>query len=298
MLTSHWKELLQQPGALPALPEVLIRLQAALHHLDIDIDQLCGELQRDPVLVAEIIKTINSPLFGVPRRIESLKQAVVLLGLRRVRAIILSQSLRQALATYQSPAFRLVHWWDRSILNAVAAAALCQRASPENVEEAFLAGLIADLGILILARHEPRYEQVLRAHGDCPGVELCQATRDALGLDHAELAGEVLESWRFPPMVILAVRRHHDPAILADPQSFFLPRSIYFACLLTDSVVSSDPAIDEQLAKVAANYLFISRGELDDFRRACLERYRAIAAPLGQGCLAGDPLPPAAASSA
>ena len=298
MVDQRWEEVLARPGALPALPEVLIRLRAGLYDLNIDIDQLCGELQCDAALVAEIIKTINSPLFGVPRRINSLKQAVVMLGLRRVRAIILSQSLRQSLATYHSPGFSLFNWWDRSLLTAVGAASLCQRAAPDLAEEAYLAGLVLDLGVLVLARFEPAYEAILRASAGASSEDLCKSEMEKLTVTHPALAGGVFTFWRFPAVVVEAVRRHHDPSIVEDTGAFFLPRVGYFAALLTDSVVTERADLCERLAAVAAGQMFMSPGELADFVESCLQRYRAVAVSMGHGALADRGVPPALARPA
>lgn len=283
MVEQRWKDLLRQPGTLPALPDVLIRLQAGLYRLDMDIDQLCAELQCDPALVAEIIKTINSPLFGVPRRIESVKQAVMLLGLRRVRAIILSQSLRQSLATYNSPAFAAFRWWDRSMLNAITAATLCRQISPDLAEEAFLAGLVADIGILILARYEPAYQQTLLGAARMSSADFAAAAFEKTGIDHAELAGEVFDYWQFPPMIALAVRRHHDTTLVEETEGFLLPRVVFFAGVLSDWIVTGQPDCWARLSGVVARQLSMSEDELCRLADDCRRRYRDTAVPLGHG---------------
>jgi HD-like signal output (HDOD) protein len=285
MLAARWKDLLQKPGSLPALPEVLIRLQFGLYQLDVDIDDLCDCLQLDPALTVEILKTVNSPLFGIPRRIASLRHAVVLLGLRRMRAIILSQSLRQSLAMYPSPAFKLTQWWDCSVLSATAAGWLCQRVWPDMVEEAFLSGLIAEVGILVLARHEPRYEAILRRHVGRPARELHAATREELDVCPIELTAEFLDMWKFPSTVVNAVRHHQDPAVFTEAEPSFLSQAVYVACLLTEYVVSNDPQRLEQLAILAAMHMYVGRQETGPFIQTCLERYRVAAEPLGFGRL-------------
>ncbi|MDD4889068.1 MAG: HDOD domain-containing protein [Phycisphaerae bacterium] len=287
MLDQRWKDLLRQPGALPALPEVLVRLQFGLYQLDVDIDELIVELQRDPALVAEVLRTINSALFGVPRRIESLKQAVVMLGLRRLRAIILSQSLRQSLATYQSPGFAAFRWWDRSMLNGIVAATLCQRTAPDLAEEAYLAGLVADVGILILARHERGYERILRASADQASADFAVASREQGGVDHAELAAEVFTLWRFPPMVVEAVRRHHDPTVMDEPAEFLLPKSVFFASSMTDYVVTRRRDIWDELVRLAESRFTMSREELDGLAATSHARYRDVAVPLGHRDFSG-----------
>lgn len=298
MVKSSWSDHIRQPGALPVLPEALIHLQQNLYDLDVDIDKLCHILERDAALVAEIIKTINSPLFGVPRNIASVKHAVVMLGLRRVRAIILSQSLRQSLATYNSPGFAAYQWWDRSLLNAVNAAMLSQRAAPDLAEEAYLAALVADIGVLVLARFEPSYQSLLRRFSGRASCDLAAAEREQLGCDHSELASDIFRVWQLPDTVAVSACRHHDPAVLQKKSDFPLPGMVYFASLTTDCVVSRRNDLCEDLRGLATSHYFMNADELRDHVSAALSRYRILARVLGHGDLGVWELPPALAHSA
>ncbi len=298
MIDSRWADRLRQPGALPALPEALVQLQQGLHDLDVDIDKLCDVLAQDAALVSEILKTINSPLFGIPRDVRSLKQAVVLLGLRRVRAIILSQSLRQSLATYNSPGFSLFHWWDRSLLSAVAAAMLAQNAAPDMAEEAYLAALIADTGVLVLARFEPEYQSLLRRFAGRAGCDLDDAESGIVGIEHSALAGEIFSHWRLPEQVATAARYHHDPDVMGKDSHLLLPRLVYFACLLTDCVVSRRSDLSDQLRHLAADHFYMGRAELGEYAGRCVTRYRVLSRVLGHGDLGGWDVPPALAVTA
>jgi HD-like signal output (HDOD) protein len=294
----QWHERLERPGALPALPEALVAIQSEFYREQPDVVRLCEELQRDPALVSDILKTINSPLFGLRRKVESLKQAVVLLGLRRVRATILTQSLRQSLQTYHSPGFDAFHWWDRSLLMAVSAATLAQRSAPRQVEEAYLTGLLAELGILVLARFEPGYEQVLRQYADSACHDLLEVEKRHFGIDHADLAAAVFEKWHLPEEVVYAALHHHDSGVTDDAESGFLPRAVYFASLLTDCVVTERDDLCGQLTRLAAKGFRIDRPDLFELVNECLSRYRVSASELGLAALVDRKVPQPLAASA
>jgi HD-like signal output (HDOD) protein len=273
-------ERLAEPGALPALPAALVSLQSGLYDLNIDVDQLCRGLECDPALVSEILKTINSPLFGVPKKIESVKNAVMLLGLRRVRAIVLSQSLRKSLATYNSPGFDAFHWWDRSILMAVTATSLCKRVSPGAAEEAYLAGLMAELGVLVLARFEPEYEALLRQYAHAACRDLHRAEGQELGVDHALLAADIFRLWEMPDEVVQAAENHHNPQVLELEEASILCKSVYFAALLADAFISPGDELCAELASVGET-LGLDPQDLGEFAGECLESYRHSAGEMG-----------------
>ncbi|MCG3181524.1 MAG: hypothetical protein BIFFINMI_03920 [Phycisphaerae bacterium] len=291
MSTEVWLESLDTPGALPALPEALIRIHARLASLDVDVDSLCSELERDPALTAEILKTINSPLFGMPRRIASLKQAVVLLGLRRVRAIILSQSLRRSLATYTSPGFEAFNWWDRSILIAVAAALVCQQHAPGQVEEAYLTGLLSEIGVLVMARFEPEYERLLRQFATAPCLDLFVAEQERFGYTHAQVAAGVLSRWKLPDVVVRAALEHHLPGAIEQAVTPLLPGMVFFAALVSDCIVSQRQDLCAQLTQIARTTFGMEPPDLFEFVSQCLLRYRALAREFRLPALLDPPVP-------
>lgn len=192
---------------LPSPPAVAARLIEIADDPDLSMTMVVEVLRADPALSAKLLRLANSPLYARRRRIDTLQQAVTMLGLDAVMTAALSLTLLSDRETMGSTALVFRTHWTRSVHAAVAAQALAQRCGSIPPADAFLAALLQDIGVLVVARLMPdAYGQMTRTstHDD-----LMVAERDALGMDHAEVGAELLESWNLPEHVVEAVRQSH-----------------------------------------------------------------------------------------
>lgn len=198
---------------LPTLPTVAVEVLKLTKSGDATADKLAAIVQRDPVITAKILKLINSSLYAMPRQITSVKQAISLIGLRSVTVTLLSLALVEAVKPRDAAGdadFDLDRFWRRSLTTATAARALAKARLPQHAEDAFIAGLLCDLGVLA-AWHTARdeYRAVLsRARTDSRPV--FQIEKDLLGATHAEFGGALLKSWQLPDMLCDCVGAHHS----------------------------------------------------------------------------------------
>jgi diguanylate cyclase (GGDEF)-like protein len=199
---------------LPGAPGVALRVVQLNQRDDVDVGELVEVLSRDPVLVARLLRTANSGMFGLPREVASVRQAVMVLGLRTVNLLALSFAA-VAVSTGGSPeAFDYRSFWTQSIATAIGARRIAERRLPALKDEAFLAGMLADIGRLLLAerfpgKYAPVCERLAAAREPVHELEM-----QLLGVTHMQIGAALLESWGLPEVVSAAVGAHHQPETL------------------------------------------------------------------------------------
>lgn len=215
---------------LHSAPQVVQDVLSQTRRLDFDMQILTSTLASDPALSAKILRLVNSASFGLPRKIESLPQAVMLLGQRTLRLVVMTFSLVDRLA--KGAGSRLyAEFWRQSLTMATVAARLSHTRSDVAQDEAYAAGLVADLGILALAQSDSeRYLNLfLATPHDRPLIE---GERQLFQCDHAQVGSRLLERWGFSPACCLAARRHHEPGPDADGLSLVVAAAQQVATVL------------------------------------------------------------------
>lgn len=217
--------------AIPPLPENIQALRNELRQEDWDINRVAGLIERDPALVASILKIVNSGLYMLPARVANLKQAVALLGAEGVRAMALAFGSQTVLNKKYGVMEGL---WDHSYLCGYYAQILGEKAgTPELLDELFLIGVLHDIGKIMLfsadSKTQSRFYEYCREQGHDP-LELEMLT---MGSGHALLGSLIAQKWRFPQPVISGISYHHDP--LKSHDAFFkYVFPVYLANLMLD----------------------------------------------------------------
>ncbi len=192
---------------LPTIPTVLTRI---LQLIDRDTSpgrELVEVIEHDQALTGKMLRLANSAFFGQSRRVATIPRAVVLLGFSTVRNLALGVKVWDALSTGISRAY-LEELWTHAVAVAVATRSLASRLRAGDPDEAFTAGLLHDVGRLVLAmRFRERYWQAVGGATESEPVEVME--QSTFGIDHAEVAGWMLEAWSLPPSIVEAVRGHH-----------------------------------------------------------------------------------------
>ncbi len=221
-----------ETNKLPSLPHVLVKLLQACREEIVCFDTLSDLIGQDASLSARVIKAANSPVYGRARNLNSLKHTLLFLGLDTIKSITITASIKQFFSEYsaQKTSF-LKDFWQHSLSCANIARGLAELTSYPYVEEAYLSGLLHDIGKLLL---EPKMDASYKKldHGGLNSNEILQSEKQQFGMNHTELAALLLEKWHLPDVVCDAVRYHHAP--LDDiQQAHHLARIINLANLLT-----------------------------------------------------------------
>lgn len=196
---------------LPALPSVLDAVLSSFADDDVDIGQICKQIACDQALTARLLRVANSSFYGLQCRVATINDAVVVLGFRAVRSMVLTLSVNAAFRADACPGFDPLAYTRHCVGVGLAARAIGE-ATGRSADLAFAGGILHDIGKLVLASlYASEYAAVLayRAEHDCP---LLLAERDILGLDHGVVGGLLVETWNFPAILGSAIAEHHAPS--------------------------------------------------------------------------------------
>lgn len=196
---------------LPSLPHLLLKLIEVCNRPEVSIKEISTIISKDPGLTGKLLRLVNSAHFGFPRKIGRLDQAVGLLGIEAIRNIAISSSIYEAFQQApDKPGFILKHFWWHSLRCALLARLLAQSAGYPNPEEAFLVGLLHDLGRLLLwMNFAGEYADLVAMYQDRP--ERVLAGEERLIAGHPALGAGLLEHWNLGSLLADAVRYHHEP---------------------------------------------------------------------------------------
>ena len=197
--------------ALQALPAVVTELLISFDNEDVDIAALTRRIACDQALAARLLRVANSSFYGLQTRVSTINEALVVLGFRAVRSMVIAMGVSGVFRADQCPGFEVQSHIRHGIGVGLAARALALE-TRHNPEIAFTGGILHDIGKLVLAScFAAQYSQALayREQHDCL---LVVAERDVLGMDHAEVGGLLADAWHFPPALRAALAEHHAPA--------------------------------------------------------------------------------------
>jgi diguanylate cyclase (GGDEF)-like protein len=195
---------------LPTLSTVASRLISITAKEDTTINDIATLISKDISLSAKILKVVNSSFYSFPQQIGTIHQASSILGTNAVRSLVLSFSFLQP-GKQKKDGFDYALFWEQSLFEAVASRMLMTAVGAEDSEEGFVAGLLQNLGVLVLASTFPdHYKKVDQLVND-EGMDRCNAEKITIGAPHPFIGSEVVKSWGFPPVLIEPIGYHHEP---------------------------------------------------------------------------------------
>ena len=240
MRDTKLNEILSKVKSFPTMPGAGAKMLSLLEEPDTTVSEIEEILRYDPGLTANVLKLANSAYFGIPSKIGSLKQAVILLGLKRLIQIVVatcvSAVMDRSVPGYDLPAGDL---WRHSIAVSIAAEALVKDKKISGADDVFTPALLHDVGKLVLGAFVSEELEAIESIA-AKGVPFVVAENMILGTDHAEIGAQILAQWNLPSDVINAVRWHHDPD---SPEAFDTQMDVvYLSNLLCQADDSSGQA--------------------------------------------------------
>jgi len=228
------KAVIQRVDGLPTLPTVVARLTELVEDPSASAGDINDVLSRDMSLAAKILKLVNSPFYGFSRKISSVTHAVVILGFNTVRNVSLSAFVFEAFKDTKK-GFKHRDFWIHSIGTAVAANTVAVYKEVPEAEDAFMGGLLHDIGKVFLRQYCPReFDRVVRRVTDDDSLFL-DAEIAEMDMSHADLGAALLEEWSLPPRLVEIVKYHHRPDTAKTlPQ---LASAVHFGDILVRSLV-------------------------------------------------------------
>jgi putative nucleotidyltransferase with HDIG domain len=196
---------------LPALPAVVSRLLVSFDDEDVDVGHIARQIAQDQSLTARVLRVANSSFYGLQSQIATINEAIVVLGFRAVRNMVLGTSLAGMFKAERCPQFDLSEYVRHSVAVGLAARALARETgqNSQSADLAFTGGILHDIGKLVLAAcFAEKYSAVLLSRGSHGSLPV-EVERELLGLDHAEIGGLLAEAWHFPQILREVVLAHH-----------------------------------------------------------------------------------------
>ncbi|MCS6950669.1 MAG: HDOD domain-containing protein [bacterium] len=207
------QQLVQTIRDLPALPEVVVRVMRMTEDPRTDAQSIARVIATDQAMAARVLKLANSAFYGLPRRVSTLSEAVVILGFRTIKNLAIAAStfelLNREIAGYWLQRGEL---WRHSLACAIGAQLIARRVRLPVVEEAFVAGLLHDIGkVAINLFVREQFDQIM----ECAlkeRIAFVEAEQAVLGFNHAMAGGLIAEKWNLPPSLVAVIKYHHQPS--------------------------------------------------------------------------------------
>jgi HD-like signal output (HDOD) protein len=207
-LTTAEAEKIISSISIPPRPAIVNAVLEERGKSDPDMRRIGQLISTDVGLAAAVLKTINSPFFGLRRQVTSIDHGVSMLGMKNIGALVMSLSLRNAV-----PSQGLDRFWDEAARTALVSAYLAQTLGCSPKEDAHLFGLFHDAGIPLLMRRFPNYRETLkRANGE-PVRSFTDIEDEDLGTNHAVVGSLLAKGWQLPDHIRLGIGQHHDQDI-------------------------------------------------------------------------------------
>ncbi|MGB9791262.1 MAG: HDOD domain-containing protein [Thermacetogeniaceae bacterium] len=207
-------EIVSRVDDLPALPQVVAKVLQLTDDPNSTVKELSEVICQDQVLTAKVLRLANSAYYGYPRRIGTIVEAIVMLGFKAIRNLVMAASVQKIL--YQSVAgYRLEagDLWRHSIACAMAAHKVAKRVGYNKSDEAFIAGLLHDIGKVVLNVYvNEAYGEIVKRVKDLH-VSFSQAEKDVIGFTHADVGARVVDKWNLPKQYVEAIAYHHEPEL-------------------------------------------------------------------------------------
>jgi len=234
---------IRQCPDLPSLPSIAMQVLDLAQKADADIAEIARVISKDPALSGKILRTVNSSFYGRGQHVSTISHALVILGLQSVKTLVLGFSLVTNLTKDKDKdkekGFKHLTYWRRSIYAAAAARTIASKVKLVQEEEAFLAALLMDIGMLVLYRVlGEEYNKVhIRAKTH---AELVVIEGELLGMSHAQVGGILAEHWKFPPLLSVAIAAHHAPEFVGDVALRKLAEVVQLSAACADVFVEED----------------------------------------------------------
>ncbi len=197
---------------LPIFPELPARLAALMATPTSGVDEFDKVIKPDPGMTANLLRLANSAYFGLSRRVATSREAIAILGLKRVYDVATMTAVQRCLPE-RVPGYELTSrgFWQHCVAVAVLSESLARVHGGQPPALVFTAGLMHDIGKLVVGEFLALHAGAVLDRMRSQGVTLINAEREVLGVDHSEIGCEIAQAWHLPEVVVAVNRWHHDP---------------------------------------------------------------------------------------
>ena len=237
------REVVGQVGTLPSFPALYLDIMKELAAADPTVENVADIISKDPSMTAKMLQIVNSAALGLTRKVGTPFEAVQFLGMGTVRSLVLSAHIFSCFEHTNLKGFAITDLWNHGMKTGALARMIArfQDAEEGEAEDAYIAGMLHDIGKLMLADSLSEPFQQALALAEDRGIPLHQAELEVFGASHAGVAAYLLGLWGLPASIVEAVAFHHTPA-KSDARVFTTLTAVHVADCLEHRMVNSDPA--------------------------------------------------------
>jgi len=203
---TSFRQRVEQLSNLPTLPNLLKKFNKMISNPNVSMEAFGKELGKDQALTSKLLKLVNSSFYGFPGRISTITHALVLLGNDALKGLIITSNIFENISPEAYPL------WRHSIAVSLASRAIARELSLPDIEEFAVAGLLHDIGKVILHIEAPEEYRTVINHSHTTEHPIWQAETEMLGFDHATIGLWICEDWTLPAKLAFPIGYHHKPS--------------------------------------------------------------------------------------
>jgi len=212
-MANNLDEIVHDIEDLVSLPGVFVQINQLIDDPTCTSEQIAEVISRDPGLTVRVLRVANSPMYGLRAEIETVSKAVTIIGMKRIRDLVLATSAVGAFDKIPNDLLSMENFWMHSIYCGLMAKFLAEHLKMSNSDSLFIAGLLHDIGHLVMFKRIPELaKKALIDSIDKPEEpDLYLSERDIIGYDHAQVGAKLAKDWHLPELFVEAIEFHHEP---------------------------------------------------------------------------------------
>jgi putative nucleotidyltransferase with HDIG domain len=210
------KKIIDGTKTLIAPPDVWFRFNEAVNTPSTTIQDISEIIRTDPSLVANVLKVVNSPYYGIRSKVDTISRAISIIGLDDLYNIITSIVAVNSFAKIATDLVKPATFWRHSFCTAILAKKIARNCNVLHTERLYVAGLLHDIGSLLLyAKYPAESEEIIRKSAGDEEIHY-RTEKEMLGFTHADIGAELLAQWGLPDALTKTIRMHHEPCLQED----------------------------------------------------------------------------------
>ncbi|MDH5394665.1 MAG: HDOD domain-containing protein [Gammaproteobacteria bacterium] len=213
MSANEIQELINNAGDLITLPEISLKVNTIANDPHSSAEDMGKVISQDPALVVRMLKIANSAYYGLSTEVDTITRAIAVLGTKKIRDLVLSTSAKQTFDGIPNDLITMQDFWHHSLYCGLLAQILSKKCKKANAESIFIAGLLHDIGQLLMFNQQPQksHEVILLLMEGSEELETFEAEKHVFGFDHTQVGAELIRNWNLAPILQECVEFHHDP---------------------------------------------------------------------------------------
>jgi len=194
------------------LPDLYFRLRQLLDSPRFSMTEVGKLIGHDPAISARLLRLVNSPFFGIAKKIDTVSRAVAMLGTQQVHDLVLTSSVTESFDKISPKVVNMETFWRRSVFCGLLSRRLASECNVLDCEQVFLGGLLRDIGHLVLYQAVPELAVQAMETAATQGIPLYKVERQLIGADFAQVGGALLRAWNLPESLRQMVEYHQEPS--------------------------------------------------------------------------------------